>query len=71
MGRVIFFKYWRELEKLGAVKVTRHVGRGTMYQLDRENDVVKQNIKLDMALARKTIEKAVKESQRSVTLGPS
>lgn len=27
MGRVTFFKYWRELEKLGAVKITRCVGR--------------------------------------------
>ncbi len=71
MGRVTFFKYWRELEKSGAVKVTRHVGRATMYQLDRENDVVKQLIKLDMALARKTMEKAVKESQRPVTVRPS
>lgn len=71
MGRVTFFKYWRELEKSDAVKVTRHVGRATMYQLDRQNDVVKQLIKLDMALARKTMEKAVKESQRPVTVRPS
>ena len=61
MGSVTFFKYWKELEKSSAVKVTRHVGRATMCQLDRANDVVKQLIKLDMALARKTMEKAVEE----------
>lgn len=66
MGRVTFFKYWKELEKSGAVKVTRHVGRATMYKLDRTNDVVKQVIKLDMALARKGMEKAVEEYQKPV-----
>jgi DNA-binding transcriptional ArsR family regulator len=59
MSRVTFFKYWKELEKSGAVKVTRQIGRATMYKLDRDNEVVKQTIKLDMALARKAIEKAV------------
>ncbi len=68
MGRVTFFKYWRELEKSGAVKVTRQVGRATMYQLDRENEVVKQMIKLDMALARKTMERAVEEYRKPVAV---
>ncbi len=66
MSRVTFFKYWRELEKSGAVKVTRRVGRATMYQLNRENEVVKQLIQLDMALARKTMEKAIQEYQKPV-----
>ncbi|MFQ5761822.1 MAG: hypothetical protein ACE5PO_02190 [Candidatus Bathyarchaeia archaeon] len=68
MGRVTFFKYWRELEKSGAVKVTRHVGRATMYQLDRENEVVKQLIKLDMALARRTMERTVEEHQKPIAV---
>lgn len=70
MGRVTFFKYWRELEKSGAVKVIRKVGRATMYQLDRENEVVKQLIKLDMALARKAMEKAVEEYKKPVAVRP-
>jgi len=68
MGRVTFFKYWRELEKSGAVKVTRQVGRATMYQLDRKNEVVKQLIKLDMALARREMEKAVEEHRKPVAV---
>ncbi len=68
MGRATFFKYWRELEKSGAVKVIRKVGRATMYQLDRENEVVKQLIKLDMALARKAMEKAVEEYKKPVAV---
>ncbi|MGI0009411.1 MAG: hypothetical protein ACRD92_07305 [Nitrosopumilaceae archaeon] len=68
MGRVTFFKYWSELEKSGAVKVTRYVGRATMYHLDRSNDVVKQLIKLDMALARKNMEKAVDEYKKPLAV---
>ncbi|MGH9919131.1 MAG: hypothetical protein ACRD6W_09725, partial [Nitrososphaerales archaeon] len=48
MSRVTFFKYWKELEKSGALKTTRHIGRATMYKLDVANDVVKQLIRLDM-----------------------
>ncbi len=65
MGRVTF-KYWKELEKSGAVKVTRSVGRATMYQLARQNEVVKQLIRLDMALARGAMDRAVKEYPKPV-----
>lgn len=68
MGRVTFFKYWRELEKSGAVKVTRRIGRATMYKLDRENEVVKHLIKLDMALARRAMEKASDEYKKPITV---
>ncbi len=68
MSRVTFFKYWRELEKTGAVEVTRHIGRATMYKLDRANDVVKQLIRLDMTLSRKTMEKAVEVHERPITV---
>jgi hypothetical protein len=69
MGRVTFFKYWKELEKSGAVKVTRSVGRATMYQLAKQNEVVRQLIRLDMALARGVLDKAAKEYQKPVVVG--
>lgn len=68
MGRVTFFKYWLELEKSGAVKVTRRVGRATMYQLDRKNEVVKQLIKLDMALGKQAMEKAVEAYKKPIAV---
>ncbi|MGA2971408.1 MAG: hypothetical protein ABSE39_02145 [Candidatus Bathyarchaeia archaeon] len=68
MGRVTFFKYWKELEKSGAVKVTRSVGRATMYRLARESEVVKQLVRLDMALARGAMEKAVREYEKPVAV---
>src|SRR2546430_263192 len=68
MSRVTFFKYWKELEKSGAVKTTRNIGRATMYQLDKQNEVLKQLVKLDMALARKAMEKSVEEHQKPITI---
>jgi predicted transcriptional regulator len=66
MGRVTFFIYWKELENSGAIKATRKVGRATMYELDRNNEVVKQLIKLDMALAKSAMEKEVGKHRRKV-----
>lgn len=66
MTRVTFFKYWKELEKSGALTVSRKIGRATMYELDRGNEVVKQLIKLDMALARRSMQRAVEEYEKPI-----
>ena len=66
MGRITFFKYWAELEKSGAVKITRQIGRATMYKLDRENPIVKHLIKLDMALAKGMMEKSINSQKKTV-----
>lgn len=68
MSRVTFFKYWKELEKSGGLKTTRRIGRATMYKLDVANDIVKQLVKLDMTLSRKTMEKTVEEHQRPIAV---
>ena len=64
MSRATFFKYWRELEKSGAVRSTRKIGRATMYKLDTSNEVIKQLIKLDMTLSRKAIVRATEQYQK-------
>lgn len=66
MSRVTFFKYWKELEKTGALIISRKIGRATLYKLDNENEVVKQLIKLGMALTRKSMKRAIEEYQKSV-----
>lgn len=66
MGRVTFFKYWAELEQSGAIRETRKIGRATLYRLDKENEVVKQLIKLDMALARRAMGRAVESYKKPV-----
>jgi len=70
MSRVTFFKYWKELDKSGALTVSRKIGRATLYELDRSNEVVRQLIKLDMALARKSMQQAVEEYQKPITAKP-
>lgn len=61
MGRATFFKYWKDLEELGIVKVTRKIGRSKLYKLDDENEIVQKLIMLDSALYKKAMEKAVGE----------
>jgi len=68
MSRVTFFKYWKELEKSGALIVTRKIGKATMYKLDRTNEIVKQLIILDMTISRKMMEKQVKEAEKPITI---
>jgi hypothetical protein len=68
IGRATFFKYWAELEKSGAVKITRKIGRATLYKLDRENEIVKHLVKLDMALARRSMEKASERYKKPVVV---
>jgi len=66
MSRATFFRYWKQLEKSDALMVTRKIGRATLYKLDRGNEVVKQLIKLDMALARKSMQQAVEEYEKPI-----
>ena len=61
IGRVTFFKYWKELEELGVVKVTRKIGRSKLYKLNEENEIVQKLIMLDSVLCKKVMEKAVRE----------
>jgi hypothetical protein len=70
MSRVTFFKYWKELEGSGALRVSRKIGRATLYKLDRKNEVVKQLIKLDMALARRSMQRAVEEYAKPIVAKP-
>jgi len=68
-SRVTFFKYWKGLEKIEALKETRKIGRATMYELDRRNEVVKKLIKLDTALARKSMQQAIEGYETRSRLG--
>jgi biotin operon repressor len=68
MSRVTFFKYWKELEKSGALIVTRKIGRATLYKLDRTNEIVKQLITLDMTISKKAMEKQIEENQKPITI---
>ena len=61
MGRATFFKYWRELEEFGVVKVTRKIGKSKLYKLNEKSEVVKKLVMLDSALSKKAMKKAAEE----------
>ncbi|MCP8308175.1 MAG: hypothetical protein H3Z52_00730 [archaeon] len=61
ISRRTLFQIWKDLEKNGIVKVTRKIGKAKMYKLNKENEVVKKLIELDMALGKKVMEESVKE----------
>ena len=61
MGRVTFFKYWKELEEFGVVKETRKIGKSKLYRLNEENEIVQKLMMLDSVLCKKAMESAVKE----------
>lgn len=58
ISRATFYKYWKILEKSGAIQETRQIGRATMYARQEER-IVRQLIKFDMALARKSMDRAI------------
>ncbi len=60
------FNHWDELEKNGVVKVARKVGRIRLYQLDEKNQVVRQLMKIDLALMRQAADTAEEEATMKV-----
>jgi len=53
MGKLTFYKYFKDLEELGAVKVSRKFGKAKLYRINLENPVVRM-------LAQKEIEMSLK-----------
>lgn len=70
MGRATFFRYWKELERLGIVKVTRSIGKSNLYKLNEENEIVQKIIALDSALCIRAMEKTIEKelTKREVTV---
>ena len=59
ISRKTLFKIWRELEDSSVVLVTRKIGKAKMYRLNRDNEVVKKLIELNLAVGRRAMMKAV------------
>ena len=64
VGRATFFKYWKDLEEFGVVKVTRQIGKSKLYRLNEGNEVVKKLMALDSALCERAAGKAVEEFRK-------
>ena len=66
VSRGTFFKYWKELERFGIVKVTRKIGKSTLYRLNEENEVVKKLIALDSALCKQAMDRYVESEKERI-----
>ncbi len=64
IARKTLFKIWCVLEESGIVVMTRKVGKAKMYRLNRESEVVKKLIELDMALGKQAMMKAVEADKK-------
>lgn len=51
ISKVTFFKYFKKLEDLGLVSVTRKFGKTKLYTLNESNSLTKQFITMELALA--------------------
>lgn len=57
MSKKTFYKYWDDIENSGIVKETRKFGKAQLYQIDKQNPVVKKLIELEEALIDQSAEK--------------
>ena len=51
LSKVTFLKYFKKLEELGLVSITRRFGKTKLYTLNESNPLTKQFITMDLALA--------------------
>jgi len=63
MGRATLFKYWKDLERFGIVKVTRKIGKAKLYKLNEESEIVQKLILLDKVLCRQAMEQAIQKEK--------
>lgn len=63
VSRVTLDKIWDELIDFEILKKIRVVGRATMYQLNKDSPIVKQLIKLDLAIMRWYAENRVEDEE--------
>jgi len=63
MGKVTFFKVWKELVMFGIVQQTRKYGKAKLFKLNEGNEIVKKLLVLNYSLIKQAMDKAVAESK--------
>lgn len=59
VGKVTFFKVWKDLVKFGIAKQTRKYGKAKLFKLNEESEVVKKLLILEYSLIKQTMNEAV------------
>jgi len=60
MSKTTFYKIWDDIENFGIVEVSRKYGKTKLYKLNRKNPIVKELIKIERKLIRKTVPESEK-----------
>jgi len=56
ISRAALFKYWKDIEKFGIVRLTRKFGKTKLYALNSENGIVKRLIDLELELIKNAMD---------------
>lgn len=65
MSKQTFYKYFKDIEKYGIVKVSRKIGKATLYKLNLENPLVKMLKEYETQLS---LEIAKREGEKQAIL---
>ena len=68
MSKLTVYKYLKELKKLGIVKVSRKIGRATLYKLNLENPIVKRMNEFVKEISLRIAEKELEKLKSTQTL---
>lgn len=64
MSTKTFYKYFPDIEEIDIVKPTRKIGKAQLYTLNKENEIVKNLMKIEEELSEKARKKQVEEKER-------
>jgi DNA-binding transcriptional ArsR family regulator len=67
MSKLTFYKYFKDLEELGLVIVSRKIGRATLYKINLENPIVKMIVEYETKLSLQIAEQEAERMKKSVT----
>lgn len=66
MSKLTFYKYFKDLEELGLVIVSRKIGRAKLYKVNLENPVVKMIIEFETKLSLQIAEQEVENVKKPI-----
>jgi len=66
MSKLTFYKYFKDLEELGLVIVSRKIGRVKLYKVNLENPIVKMIIEFETKLSLQIAEQEVENVKKPI-----
>jgi len=63
IGKPTLFRYWKKLEEMNIVKVSRVFGKTKLYKLNEDSPIVKKIIELELMLADIASQKVIEEEK--------